>query len=124
MLLPFSAVSLLGADVVDQYEVSLGTVEDFILDSKTQRFAYVIVASGVYLGAEEKLFAIPASFLHVNNDDETLIFDTEQGHKASDSVLYLPDHYDDMEVQNVQHFIDLIASHIDQPGHKSDVTEF
>ena len=120
----FSAVALLGTDVVNAHEVSLGTVEDFIINLPQQQIEYIILSSGGYLGMDDKLFAIHSSFFHLNGDDESLVFEADMGRKDGNPLIELPEHYDELEVLSVHHFIQLITSFIEQPGHRSDFTEY
>jgi hypothetical protein len=53
------AKTLIGNDVVNQLDESLGNIEAIMLDVPRGRVAYAVLAFGGFLGIGEKLFAVP-----------------------------------------------------------------
>jgi len=48
-----------GSEVVGANGEALGTVVDFVLDARTGTVAYVLVASGGFMGIGEERYALP-----------------------------------------------------------------
>lgn len=65
--------SLAGNDVVNQENESLGDIKDCMLDTRTGRIDYVVLAFGGFLGMGEKLFAVPWSALHLDRDNKRFV---------------------------------------------------
>ena len=53
------ADTLLGEDVVDAQNQSLGDIKEFMLDMRSGKVAYAVLSFGGFLGMGEKLFAVP-----------------------------------------------------------------
>ena len=53
------AHTLLGNDVVNGQDESLGDIKEIMLDMRAGRVAYAVLAFGGFLGIGEKLFAVP-----------------------------------------------------------------
>ena len=67
---PWRASNIIGADIKNNADKSLGTVNDLVMDTKGS-VHYVILAHGGVLGVGEKLVAIPlrAVSFHKTEDD-------------------------------------------------------
>jgi|GEM_PF-378060 len=63
-----SAAALIGAEVKDHLGVTLGTVEDLMLDESTGSIRLVVLAFGGFLGLGERLHPIPWRLIHVRGD--------------------------------------------------------
>ena len=63
---PVKATSIIGTRVVNAKTESLGEIKEIVIDPKTGRVAYVVVAFGGFLTLGEKLFAIPFSAFDYN----------------------------------------------------------
>jgi len=63
---PVKATSIIGTRVVNAKTESLGEIKEIVIDPKTGRVAYVVVAFGGFLTMGEKLFAIPFSAFDYN----------------------------------------------------------
>jgi D-3-phosphoglycerate dehydrogenase len=57
------ANTLLGNDVCNLQEESLGEIKEIMLDMRTGRISYAVLSFGGFLGMGEKLFAVPWSAL-------------------------------------------------------------
>ncbi|MFZ1377368.1 MAG: PRC-barrel domain-containing protein [Geothrix sp.] len=63
---PVKASSIIGTRVVNAKAESLGEIREIVIDPKTGRVAYVVVAFGGFLTMGEKLFAIPFTAFDYN----------------------------------------------------------
>jgi len=64
-----------GSKVVNVKEEHLGKIEEIMIDSESGRIAYAVISFGGWLGANNKLFAIPWESLERNRDDYILRVD-------------------------------------------------
>jgi len=71
---PVKASSVIGTDVVSPKGDNLGDIKEVVIDPRTGKVAYAVVAFGGFLGMGEKLFAIPFSAFDYNG------FGRESGH--------------------------------------------
>lgn len=60
---PIKASTIIGTEVVDTKGEVLGDIKEIVIDPRSGRVAYAVVAFGGFLGFGEKLFAIPFSAL-------------------------------------------------------------
>jgi sporulation protein YlmC with PRC-barrel domain len=67
--------SIKGSKVVNIKEEKLGKIEEIMIDSESGRIAYAVLLFGGWLGANNKLFAIPWESLERNRDDYILRVD-------------------------------------------------
>ena len=67
--------SIKGSKVVNIKEEKLGKIEEIMIDSESGRIAYAVLSFGGWLGANNKLFAIPWESLERNRDDYILRVD-------------------------------------------------
>jgi sporulation protein YlmC with PRC-barrel domain len=68
---PVKASSIIGTDVVDTQNESLGDIKEVVIDPSSGRVAYAVVSFGGFLGMGEKLFAIPfRSFKYLPNENK------------------------------------------------------
>ncbi len=63
---PVKASTIIGTRVVNAKAESLGEIREIVIDPKTGRVAYVVVAFGGFLTMGEKLFAIPFTAFDYN----------------------------------------------------------
>lgn len=73
-----SASSLAGDDVVNSQGEDLGEIKELMIDVRSGRVAYAVLAFGGFLGMGEKLFAIPWSALELDADNQCFILDVDQ----------------------------------------------
>ena len=66
---PVKASSIIGTDVVDPQEKSLGDIKEIVIDPSSGRVAYAVVSFGGFLTMGEKLFAIPFSSFKYDMDN-------------------------------------------------------
>jgi len=67
--------SIKGAKVVNAKDEKLGKIEEIMIDEERGRIAYAVLSVGGWLGAGNKLFAIPWESLERNRDDYILRVD-------------------------------------------------
>jgi sporulation protein YlmC with PRC-barrel domain len=72
---PVKASSIIGTDVVDPDGKNLGDVKEVVIDPRTGKVAYAVVAFGGFLSMGEKLFAIPFSALEYNVEENEYMLD-------------------------------------------------
>lgn len=70
-LLSYSSLS--GNDVVNQENEDLGDIKDCMLDMRTGRVCYAVLAFGGFLGMGEKLFAVPWSALSLDRENKRFV---------------------------------------------------
>lgn len=63
------ADTLLGNDVVNGQEESLGDIKEIMIDMRTGHIAYAVLAFGGFLGIGEKLFAVPWQALKLDTEN-------------------------------------------------------
>ena len=74
--------SIKGSKVVNVKEEKLGKIEEIMIDSESGRIAYAVLSFDGWLGANNKLFAIPWESLERNRDDYILRVDKSVLEKA------------------------------------------
>ncbi|MGZ3184951.1 MAG: PRC-barrel domain-containing protein [Telluria sp.] len=67
------ADTLLGNDVVNGQEESLGDIKEFMIDMHSGQIAYAVLAFGGFLGMGEKLFAVPFNALQLDTENHRFI---------------------------------------------------
>jgi sporulation protein YlmC with PRC-barrel domain len=75
---------VIGVEVRDTAQNKLGKVEDLVLDKTKGYVRYAVLSFGGILGLGEKLFALPWSSLHYDDDNDcfTINVDKESLKKA------------------------------------------
>ncbi len=75
------ADTLLGNDVYNLQDESLGDIKEFMIDMATGKIAYAVLSFGGILGMGDKLFAVPWGALKLDTENERFTLD------ASESML-------------------------------------
>ncbi|GAA0769018.1 PRC-barrel domain-containing protein [Ideonella azotifigens] len=73
-----TASTITGDKILNLQEQTLGTIEEIMLDMSSGRIAYVVMASGGFLGLGEKLFALPWSALTLDADRKCFVLDASK----------------------------------------------
>lgn len=73
-----SASSLASDDVYDPKGEKLGSIKELMLDIKSGKICYAVLAFGGFLSLGEKLFAVPWSALTVDTENKRLVMDTDE----------------------------------------------
>lgn len=69
------AHTLLGNDVVNGQDESLGDIKEIMLDMRSGHVAYAVLAFGGFLGIREKLFAVPWQMLTLDTANHRFVLD-------------------------------------------------
>ena len=72
------ANTLVGNDVSNHKGETLGDIKEIMLDMRTGKVAYAVLAFGGFLGMGEKLFAVPWSALILNTHDKSFIINVDK----------------------------------------------
>lgn len=72
------ADTLLGEDVVNGADDSLGDIKEIMLDMNTGKVAYAVLAFGGFLGMGEKLFAVPWQALRLDTVNKRFVLNMEK----------------------------------------------
>lgn len=72
---PVKASSIIGTNVVNSKDDSLGDIKELVVDPLTGRLAYAVVSFGGFLGMGEKLFAIPFGAFRYNVAKNAYVID-------------------------------------------------
>jgi len=75
-----SASTLVGAEVRNPQDESLGNLKDVMIDAASGKIAYGILTFGGVLGVGNKLFAIPWNAFRVDSERERLVLDVAKEH--------------------------------------------
>jgi sporulation protein YlmC with PRC-barrel domain len=73
-----AASALEGETVLDLQGESVGEIEDIMLDVKSGRIAYAVLAVGGFLGIGEKYFAVPWRALTLDADRKCFVLDVDK----------------------------------------------
>ena len=73
-----SSSSLSGDNVRNTADEDLGKVKDLMIDVESGRIAYAVLSFGGFLGAGDKLFAIPWQALTLDEDEKRFILDVDK----------------------------------------------
>lgn len=69
-----TATSIIGDEVHDVNDESMGKIEDIMLNLSTNKIDYYVVEFGGFLGIGIKYFAIPFNMLQVNPEKKIFVF--------------------------------------------------
>ncbi|MCC5873950.1 MAG: PRC-barrel domain-containing protein [Gammaproteobacteria bacterium] len=70
--------TLIGDDVCNRDGEELGDIEEIMLDMRTGRIGYVVLAFGGFLGMGEKFFAVPWDAIRLDEKSKRLILDVDR----------------------------------------------
>lgn len=89
------ADTLLGNDVYNTQEESLGDIKEIMLDMRSGRVAYAVLSFGGFLGMGEKLFAVPWSALKLDTVNKRFVLDASKD-RLKDAPGFNKDSWPDM----------------------------
>lgn len=92
------ANTLVGNDVYNRQEESLGDIKEIMLDTHTGRVSYAVLSFGGFLGMGEKLFAVPWSALTLDPANKRFILDIGK-ERLKDAPGFDKDHWPNMADQ-------------------------
>jgi sporulation protein YlmC with PRC-barrel domain len=92
---PIKASSIIGTDVVNPKDESLGNIKEVVIDPYTGRVAYAVVSFGGFLSMGEKLFAVPFSAFEYNTTTHKYMLDVSK-ERLKAAPGFDPDHWPSM----------------------------
>lgn len=95
-----SASTLVGADVRNPQDESLGDLKDVMIDATSGKIAYGVLTFGGLLGVGNKLFAIPWEAFRVDPEKERLVLDIPR-ERLKDAPGFDSDHWPNLADPNV-----------------------
>ncbi len=72
------AGTLLGNDVYNHQEQDLGDIKEIILDMRSGKVSYAVLAFGGFLGMGEKLFAVPWDALTLDTENKRFVLNVDK----------------------------------------------
>ena len=94
-----AASSLEGETVLNRQGETIGEIEEIMLDVKSGRVAYAVLAVGGFLGIGEKYFAVPWRALTLDADRKCFVLDVDKD-RLSDAPGFDKDHWPSMADEN------------------------
>ena len=85
--------------VVNAQGEDLGEIEEIMLDVRSGRIAYAVLAAGGFMGMGEKYFAIPWSALTLDTDQKCFVLDVSKD-KLKNAPGFDKDHWPSMADQS------------------------
>ena len=70
-----SASTLIGADIRNPQDESLGDLKDVMIDTASGKLAYGVLTFGGLLGFGNKLFAVPWNAMRLDTENHCLVLD-------------------------------------------------
>lgn len=89
------ADTLIGEDVYNDQDEDLGDIKEIMLDMRSGRVSYAVLAFGGFLGMGEKLFAVPWDALTLDTVNKRFILKVTK-ERLKDAPGFESDHWPDM----------------------------
>ena len=89
------AGTLIGDDVVNGQEESLGDIKEIMLDTRSGQVAYAVLSFGGFLGIGEKLFAVPWQALQLDTVNKRYVLNIDK-ERLKAAPGFDPDAWPDM----------------------------
>ena len=89
------ADTLLGNDVYNDKDESLGTIKEFMIDMQSGKVAYAVLSFGGFLGMGDRLFAVPWQALRLDTADKRFILNVSKD-RLKDAPGFDKDHWPSM----------------------------
>ena len=89
------ATTLIGDAICNQKGESLATLKEIMLDTRSGRVAYAVLASGGFLSIGAKLFAVPWKALGLDTVNKRIVLDVEKNF-LENAPGFDPDRWPDM----------------------------
>jgi sporulation protein YlmC with PRC-barrel domain len=93
---PVKASSIIGSKVINPKGENLGDIKEIVIDPRTGRVAYAVVAFGGFLSMGEKLFAIPFSALDYSLQNSEYVLNVSK-ERLEAAPGFNPDHWPSMD---------------------------
>ncbi len=92
------ADTLMGNEVVNQSDETLGDIKEIMLDMRSGRVGYAVLSFGGFLGMGEKLFAVPWNALTLDTEHKRFVLNVEK-ERLKDAPGFDKQHWPDMADQ-------------------------
>lgn len=89
------ADTLLGNDVYNTAEESLGTIKEFMIDMSSGKIAYAVLSFGGFLGMGDRLFAVPWQALKLDTEKKRFTLSVSK-ERLKDAPGFDKDHWPSM----------------------------
>jgi sporulation protein YlmC with PRC-barrel domain len=89
------ADTLLGNDVYNQSDESLGSIKEFMIDMQSGRIVYAVLSFGGFLGMGDRLFAVPWSALKLDTANKRFTLNVSK-EKLKNAPGFDKDHWPSM----------------------------
>lgn len=99
------ADTLIGNDVHNLQDDTLGDIKEIMLDTNNGKIAYVVMSCGGFLGIGEKLFAIPWQALSLDTENKCFLLNADKA-KLENAPGFDKDHWPDMANPTWQKSVD------------------
>jgi len=93
------ADTLIGNDVYNQKDESLGDIKEIMLDMRTGKVGYAVLSFGGFLGMGGKLFAVPWNALKLDTEKKRFVLNVAKD-RLKDAPGFDKDHWPDMADQS------------------------
>lgn len=90
------ASKLIGMNVKNQQNESLGEIKDLVVDMESGRISYAVLGTGGLLGIGEKYIAIPTSAFDYSADGDRLVLNADKA-KVEQAPGFTRDNWPDVE---------------------------
>ncbi len=99
-----SSDTLIGDPIKNRAGEQLGTVKEVMFDLENGRIAYLVMASGGFLGMGDSYFAVPWSMLTVDTDAHAVVVDVDKETIESAPGFDKDDWPNAEEVSRLEHY--------------------
>jgi sporulation protein YlmC with PRC-barrel domain len=72
------ADTLLGNDVYNSSDESLGTIKEFMIDMQTGKISYAVLSFGGFMGMGDRLFAVPWQALRLDTQNKRFLLNASK----------------------------------------------
>jgi sporulation protein YlmC with PRC-barrel domain len=113
------ADTLVGNDVVNGQDEDLGDIKEIMLDMRSGRVAYAVLAFGGFLGIGEKLFAVPWQAMHLDTTNKRFTLNVDKA-RLTTAPGFDPKNWPDMSdpswAREIHAFYGTDQDDLDMPG--------
>jgi len=112
------ADTLLGEDVYNRQDESLGDIKEFMLDMQSGRVAYAVLSFGGVLGMGNKLFAVPWQALQLDTVNKRFILDVSK-ERLENAPGFDKDNWPDMAGSEFSNQVHTFYGTHPEPGYRT-----
>ena len=89
------ADTLIGNDVYNEADESLGTIKEFMIEMTTGKISYAVLSYGGFLGMGDRLFAVPWQALRLDTQNKRFTLNVSKN-QLKDAPGFDKDHWPSM----------------------------